>query len=552
MLLIDTTSIIFRGIRPLQKFGVTARNISFHNPFADMFLIQSIPDKLSVVPPDPWPGDSDLGREIISGTFKFAGQTIQKDKLSWEPAQASEEWFTELHSFEWLRDLRSAGGERARRMAREMVESWLDEYSKYDEKTWRADILGRRLKSWISFYDLFCSTATEEFKKSYFTGVVRQARYLSNALDMPDALSGIPLMQALRGLAYAGIALPGHEAYLERAFNDILDQIKEQILPDGGHISRNPEASFEFLLCLVDLRSALIAARIEIPEELQHAIDRIAPAVKFFRHQDSAFAQFNGGREKHAYLCETILMHSGANGKAMKSLPHSGYERLNKGRSSLIMDIGLPLLSKYSQKIHAGLFSFEYSYGRERIIVNCGTSETKGKWRELLRSTLAHSTLTVNNKNLIQFDKEGLASNLPIVTHRRFEEGDVLAVEAAHSAYMTDFGLNHHRAVKLVEKGDVLKGEDQLSGKSGQNFSIRFHLHPDIKATMLKEGEEVQVVAKSGASWIFKFRGHNAILEESVYCNNGIVPIKTQQIVFEGKTVSTTTVISWEMRKYKD
>lgn len=552
MLLIDTNSIIFRGIRPLQKFGVTARNMSFHNPFADMFLMQSIPGKLSVVPPDPWPGNSDLGREIISGIFTLAGQTINKETLSWEPAQASEEWFTELHSFEWLRDLRSAGGERARKMARDMVKSWLDEYSKHDEKTWRADILGRRLKSWISFYDLFCAAANEDFKKSYFAGLVRQARYLSNALDMPDVLKGIPLMHALRGLAYAGIALEGQEGYLERAFSDILDQIKEQILPDGGHISRNPEDCFDFLMCLVDLRSALIAARIEIPEELQHAIDRIAPAVKFFRHQDSAFAQFNGGREKYAYLCETILMHSGANGKAMKSLPHSGYERLNKGRSSLIMDIGLPMVSKYSGRSHAGLMSFEYSYGRERIIVNCGTTSVKGKWRDLLRSTLAHSTLTMNNKNLFHFDKEGLASNLPIVTHRRYEEGDLMAVEAAHSAYMPDFGINHHRSVKLVEKGDVLKGEDHLSGKSGQNFSIRFHLHPDVKAALIKNGEEVQVIAKSGANWIFKFRGHSAILEESVYCNDGASPVKTQQIVFEGKTVSTTTIISWEMRKTRD
>ena len=382
MLLTDTTSLIFKGIKPLHKLGVTARNISFHNPFADMSFVQNVPSRLAVVPPDPWPGDADHGRELIAGVYEFAGQKLVREEFSWNPEYASNEWFTELHSFNWLRDLRSVGGDKARIMARESVGAWIDIYSKsINDKSWRIDILGNRLKSWITFYEFFASSSSSDYKRQYFTSIARQARYLSNMLDMPDVMKGIPLMHALRGLAYAGIALDGAEDYLERAFSDILDEIKEQILPDGGHISRNPNATFEFLLCLVDLRSALISAKIEVPEELQHAIDRIAPAIKFFRHPDSALAQFNGGSESNAYLCETILMHSGAHGKAMKSLPHSGYESIQRGRSRVIMDVGLPMLSKYSERVHAGLFSFEYSYGRERVIVYCCSFLINGKLR---------------------------------------------------------------------------------------------------------------------------------------------------------------------------
>lgn len=87
-------------------------------------------------------------------------------------------------------------------------------------------------------------------------------------------------------------------------------EIKEQVLPDGSHISRSPQATFEFFKDLVDLRVALIAARIEMPDELQHAIDRMAPAVKFFRHPDGTLAHFNGAQEGNAHLCETTVMHS--------------------------------------------------------------------------------------------------------------------------------------------------------------------------------------------------------------------------------------------------
>lgn len=552
MLLTDSTSLIFKGIKPLHKLGVTARNLSFHNPFADMIFIQNVPSRLAVVPPDPWPGNAEHGRDLIAGVYEFAGQRLVREEFSWDPEFASDEWYTTLHSFGWLRDLRSVGGDKARIMARESVRAWMDIYSKsINDRSWRIDMVGNRLKSWITFYDFFCSSADSDFKRQYFTAIARQARYLSNMLDMPDVMKGIPLMHALRGLAYAGIALDGAEDYLERAFSDVLDEIKEQILPDGGHISRNPNSTFEFLLCLVDLRSALISAKIEVPEELQHAIDRIAPAIKFFRHQDSALAQFNGGSESNAYLCETILMHSGANGKAMKSLTHSGYESIQKGRSRLLMDVGLPLLSKYSDRVHAGLFSFEYSYGRERIIVNCGTSTIKGKWRELLRSTLAHSTLTVDNHNSCHFDDDGLLSNLPMVSYNRHEEHDTISIEGTHSGYMANYGLSHNRMVKLEDKGDSLIGEDQLSGKVGVPFSIRFHLHPNVRAITVKGGEEAFVTTKSGNTWVFRVKGANISVEESIYCNQGSTPRRAQQIVFAGDTTSTTTKIKWEMHKQK-
>ncbi len=546
-MLLTENSLTFKGIKPLQRLGATARNFSFNNPFAELFLAYNIPESLDVVPPDPWPGKASLGRDIISGVFSFHGQTISKNDLSWNPREATPEWFAKFHSFEWLRDLRSVGGERARRMAREMLLSWADKHSKYDEASWRADILGTRIKSWIAFYDFFCSSADDDFKSIYFTSLMRQTSYLSKFINSQN-LSGIPLMHALRGLAYAGIALEKGEDYLEQAFAGVLDQVREQIMPDGGHVSRNPQACFEFLHCLVDLRAALISAQIEIPEELQHAIDRIAPAVKLFRHGDGALMHLNGSQEMDSSLCDSILMHSGAYGGVVNSLPHSGYERLSQGRSILVMDTGASLVSKYSERAHAGALSFEYSFGRERVIVNCGTSAVKGKWRELLRSTPAHSTLSVDSSNSCQFGKdEGLVSNPPIVNYRRSDDNKSSVVEAAHSGYMTRFGLNHHRSIKMRNNGEVIRGEDQLSGRSGVSFAIRFHLHPDIKASLVKSGDEVWLSSKSGANWSFKVKGGKVSLEESVYLNENSIPRRSQQIVFEDVSAGANTVIGWEM-----
>lgn len=103
------------------------------------------------------------------GIFRFAGHTVPKEEISWKPLNAKPEWVAELHGFEWLRDLRSVGGDRARRMAREMMSSWLDIYQKPEELIWRADVMGVRLTSWISFHDFFCASADDAFRASYFS-----------------------------------------------------------------------------------------------------------------------------------------------------------------------------------------------------------------------------------------------------------------------------------------------------------------------------------------------------------------------------------------------
>jgi len=545
MQLTESRPVFFSGIRPLQRLGNKARALAESLP--GMLMAPHAPHSLQAVPPDPWPGDAQHGRDMIAGLFRFAGQTIAKDDLSWEPETASPEWIAELHGFEWLRNLRSVGGERARRMAREMVSTWIANYPKYHETAWREDIIGLRLKSWISFHDFFCASADDRFRKDYFSSLILQTRHLAGIL--PGTLSGIPLVQAFKGLAYTGLTLEGGEKRLKQAFHGILGQIQEQILPDGGHISRSPQAAFEFLQCLVDLRAALISAKLEMPSVLQDATDRIAPAVKFFRHGDGALAQFNGGQECNAHLCETILMHSGARGKAPQSLTHSGYERIVQGRSSLLMDTGLPLVSEYSARAHSGLLSFEYGFGRERIIVNCGTSGVQGKWRQVLRSTLAHSTLIADNRNSCQFDADGLLSSRPSVRARREENDGIALIDATHNGYVPRFGLIHRRCLRLQDQGDLLCGEDQLAGKSGVPFAVRFHLHPDIQASLSENGEEVLLCSRSGIGWSFKSADARMSLEDSVYVSTCSRHRPSLQIVLTGQTAGSMTTVNWEMRR---
>ena len=89
-------------------------------------------------------------------------------------------------------------------------------------------------------------------------------------------------------------AWPARRATSRAATKRLSDELERQILPDGGHISRNPGALIELLLDLLPLRQAFTARNVAPPPALLNAIDRMMPMLRFFRHGDGNFALFNG------------------------------------------------------------------------------------------------------------------------------------------------------------------------------------------------------------------------------------------------------------------
>src|SRR5579885_2126721 len=84
-------------------------------------------------------------------------------------------------------------------------------------------------------------------------------------------------------------------------------EIERQILPDGGHISRDPGAVIDILLEFLPLRQAFAARNIAPPQALLNAIDRMMPMLRFFRHSEGTFAHFNGMGATPADRLSTLL-----------------------------------------------------------------------------------------------------------------------------------------------------------------------------------------------------------------------------------------------------
>jgi uncharacterized heparinase superfamily protein len=527
------------------------RSLAYRTPLYALTLGGKVPAALAAVPPDPWPGDHGRGADLLAGRYRFAGETVETVEPDWSPEAGSPGWRAGLHGFEWLRDLRALGGDDARRHARMLVMGWIDRNQSWHGESWAPDVLGARVASWIGLHDFYCSSADDAFRARVFDSLARQARHLARVL--PGRLQGAALLTGIKGLAYAGAALPDGGRLLAAALRLLQRELARQVLPDGGHVERAPERHMQVLRHLIDVRGALRAAKAEAPEALQHAIDRMTPALRFFRHGDNALALFNGGQEGEATLIDAVLAHSDARGRALKSMPHTGFERMLAGRTLVVMDAGKAPPPGLDETAHAGLLSFEMSVGRERVIVNCGAHPSGvGPWRRALAATAAHSTLTVAETNAAEVLPDGGLGRRPgRVSCERIENDGATLVEAVHDGYLRAFGATHHRRLYLSDNGEDLRGEDVLEGPGGHAFAVRFHLHPSVQVSLIQSGAAALLRLPSGIGWRLRASGGTLAVAESVYLGHGEEPRRTSQIVIAGTTEPDRTAVKWAMRREK-
>ena len=506
------------------------------------------PRALAAAPADPWPGDSATADQIFQGRFRFAGEEVRApNQPPWHPRDVGPAFLARLEGCAWLRHFAAAGGDTARRHARGLVGSWIAHHPQASGIAFAGPVIARRLMAFIGHFRFLTEDAEEGFVLALLRTINAQARLLRWTATATEPGAGRVAVGA--ALTVAGIALPDGGAMLRGGIALLEREIAAQILPDGAHISRNPSEHLAVLRDLVAAREALIGAGHDVPEALRNGIDRLAPAIRFFRHGDGALALFHGSHESTAAEIEMALAKADAAGKAPASLPHGGFERLAVKRMVAIVDTGTAAPEIAS---HASPLAFELSIGRHRVFVNCGASERiGGDWSRALRATAAHSTVTIEDAASIELDAEGRqAGPPPNIALERNETGGGVWLEARHDGYLARFGLLHHRRLYLDPDGDDIRGEDRLIGAAGagKRFAVRFHLHPGVHAQRTADGRAA-LLRLDGLGFRLRASGGELTLEESVYLGQNGPPRRTEQLVLSGRTDGEETVIKWALRK---
>ena len=548
-----TQPMMSRGPGPWRRF-VRARMARLSYP-------GSKAEQLLLAPQELRTADPSFATEFYNGHFGLAGRLAEVGAQSpFQIAPPSEAWAKELHGFAWLRHLRAAGSELSREQAKVLVADWVRLTRNARGIGWQPEIVARRIISWLSNSVVILDASDPRSYELFLKALTEQLRYLSASYrDAPD---GVPRLVSLMALIYGGLCIAEQQAVVERYSVPFNRELERQILPDGGHISRNPAALIDLLLDLLPLRQCFVARDRLPPKQLTDAIDRSMPMLRFFRLGGGSFARFNGCGATPTDALATVLAYDDIEGAPLRAAPNSGYARIERGGTKLIADIGAAPVASLSTTAHAGCLSFELSSGQFPIVVNCGApSVDHDDWRSFSRSTQAHSTLCFEETSSAEFASftQGGFGDATLVGPQNVQGAlseDGAVIEGSHGGYASRFGIGHGRRIEVSPDGLTISGEDTLGASRGSRageggaFAIRFHLHPSVGAQVSADGASIELILPNRETWRLSSNAPAIELHESVFLADERGPQETAQIVLSGQLGAARDVhVAWVLEQ---
>ena len=272
------------------RIGEDARS----TPVYRLKLNGPTPTRLLIYPQNLRSGDPARGARMLKGIWK-----IGRDRLEipagvspWDRPGPSRHFADRLHRFGWLVHLASAGPE-GQRKAKELVSRWVDEFGRWNGFVWRLPVTVDRMWNWLTFGPSLFENLPPD--SDVLNSFARQARHVIHATEecheprvrMRSVLTQIALSFAMDE---AERRLPILEGQLEMLLN-------EQVLADGGHVTRNPQALLELLIDLQTIDDLYLrTGRPSLPS-VSRMIPRMAGMLRFLRMHDGGLPVMNGGGE---------------------------------------------------------------------------------------------------------------------------------------------------------------------------------------------------------------------------------------------------------------
>jgi uncharacterized heparinase superfamily protein len=305
------------------------------------------------------------------------------------------------------------------------------------------------------------------------------------------------------------------------------------------------------LLDLLTLDDALLQRGLDAPESVARAIDRLTGAMRFFTLGDGRLAAFQGGEGGEVLTIQAARAHEEAESKPYGFAPHSGYHRLSGGALQVMVDAAPPAEGAFSLEACAQPLAIEVTAGRDRLIANPGWSPDASA-PAALRLSEGASTATLERGStgrlLVGFLGKALGPRLvdgpQRVEARRNESETGVWLETAHDGWVASTGLLHERRLFLDARTEELRGEDRfapaaepVAGQAARAlipFAVRFHLHPEIKASLSQDRRSVLLRGPSNRGWRLRHDASEVALEASVHFDKGR-PRRTSQLVLRGQ-----------------
>ncbi len=526
----------------------------FGSPLHRVLLSHPAPEGLAARPRDLRPPDPVKGRQILRGDFNLAGDALQigPEGDPWDRPSPSERLAIALHRYDWMADLLSEPQRGAAQALRLHLE-WRRVFGAWNSFSWGAAVLERRVFNLACALGPLAAQASDNEAALLALDLARQARQLTKDHRPPERAAERAAVIAIAGATLGGKA---GDRLLAEGLGRLQRRLAQTVLADGVHASRSPQAGLELLFDLLTLDDALSQRGRDAPEALSRAIDRLQGGLRFFTLADGRLACFQGGEAAPAARVAAALSQDPSPTRAPETAPNGGYERLQGGALQAMVDAGAPAGGLFSIQACAQPLALEVVCGRDRLISNGGWTSGGGA-PQALRLSDAASTLSLADTSVGAPLSGWLAALLgprltgaPVrVDVRRHEGAEGVWLELGHDGWARRFGLRHARRLFLDRGHDQLRGEDRLeptgadAGRRDKrrylSFTVRFHLHPDARASLARDNKSVLIKGPSHVGWWLRSDAPDVSIEASTHFEDGAAR-RTTQVVLRGQARSDT------------
>ena len=273
-----------RHLRPKQVSSRLLRKLNGRVP------VKSAPHSLALRPLSivtPWltkPSQRQGRFTFINLTKEFSG-----GRIDWRSPEMPKLWRYNLHYFDYLLDAGRAIQDRC-----SLIDDWIANNAIGSPDAWEPFPVSLRIVNWIKF---FLDEGREQAKPNWLQSLYQQALWLDRNIEYH--LLANHLFKNAKALLFAGLFFEGRDAdrWRGRGFEILNQELREQILPDGGHFERSPmyhSMVLEDCLDLVNIcRGCGLAEAKRLCEVLEGILPRMMEFLLGMCHLDGKIALFN-------------------------------------------------------------------------------------------------------------------------------------------------------------------------------------------------------------------------------------------------------------------
>lgn len=439
-----------------------------------------------------WRSQSYLG----SGNFTFLNKRNKVCLKTWRCDEPSLLWKYNLHYFDFIHTNQSADSNN------ELIYSWINAHNVGDSPAFDPYPTSLRIVNWIKW-----SLVSDYCKRDFLDSLQRQGDLLERRLEFD--LRANHLLANAKALVFLGVFFCGKKAdgWLAQGTRVLSRELDEQILDDGGHFELSPMYHAIILEDLLDIINLSRISAPALPAELQHVIEKIRLLIpKMFvwlekmSHPDGGVSYFNDSSQQIAmpllqlnkyanalgfiapiYSADAGDEVAGGNDLSLCHLEDSGYVVVQSNKFKLFIDLSNCGPAYQMGHAHADPLSFELSIGKQRVLVNTGTSTyDRIKRRAYERSTAAHNTVSLERRNAIdvwssfRVGRRGVVSDVSVSNHN----GDSVAVSASFTGFS-----NWFHSTKITRTWNVTEDGIQIIDmiyNANMPSIANVHFHPDV------------------------------------------------------------------------